>query len=221
MSSSGNWKKLACALAGSHGESWSIKYFAPYLPLKHISNHIMETTGGKILDLPLRVVHRCDNLQVVKQCNGEWAVEESSPWIHYLQQIRWRLHVLSHCWKIQSLLAGDRFFVHVRRTFNFCADSLANLVLDSDVPHMFFIDNDFKLHANDVIMLSSDGASRGNPGPSSAAAIVQVMRDGVPVTIAYEGVRLVDSTNVKSEYEAAYLAQNLFFTMCLLLGVCS
>ena len=150
-----------------------------------------------------------------------WHVGEESEWICFLHRIRWQLHVFRCVWNLQPALPGDRYFVHVKRAFNSDADSPANRVLDLGVPRLHAMNLDFKLQTNEVIFVASDGASRGNPGRASAAANLQVLRHGALVTIAYDAVRLHDTTSVHAEFEAALLGQRLFPNHCLHLGPCS
>jgi len=215
------WKALAHRVAGTRGMPWSPKHTAPYFPICHISNKITETTGGKLLQIPLKVVHRCDNRQVAEQCNGHWHVPVHSNWGNYVSRLRWNMHILHHHWKIVPALQDGRFFVHVARSYNASADHIANAVLDFGRDRIHLVDLDFCFNSNDVVVISSDGASRGNPGPSSAAGLVQVYRNNALQTVAFEGAFLGVSTSVHAEYESALIAQRLFTRLCLELGVCA
>ena len=122
-----------------------------------------------------------------------------------------------------------RYFSHCRREFNTAADFIANKVLDEN--------RDFHVLAPCAgpfnLVLWSDGASRGNPGPASAAAILCIVQSqtaslsdsSAPVignsllngelsvfrVVACTGRRLGVATNTVAEWEAACLARRLLF----------
>ena len=59
-------------------------------------------------------------------------------------------------------------------------------------------------------MVSSDGASRGNPGIASAAACVCLMAEnGVLHVVAWKAIALGIRSSVVAEFEAAVLGQSL------------
>ena len=120
-------------------------------------------------------------------------------------------------WTVRPALPNGRFIHHVQRNFNSSADNLANCALDRGavVEGKMFL----RIPANSIFVLSSDGASRGNPGPSSAAATISVVQGHHTLLVAWRGICIGVRTSVEAEFEAAVLAQRLFVDYMCFLGL--
>jgi hypothetical protein len=96
---------------------------------------------------------------------------------------------------------------HRTRDHNVEADAVANLALDVGDHHEFRHET---LRPGERIMVTSDGASRGNPGPSSVACAVFLFRDGdFPKLLARVCRKTVDTTNVRAEFDSILLAMQV------------
>ena len=51
--------------------------------------------------------------------------------------------------------------------------------------------------------------------------LVQVYRNSMLQTVAFEGLYLGITTSVHAEFESALIAQRLFISVCLDLGICA
>ena len=91
----------------------------------------------------------------------------------YVKSPRWSEHYLRQVLGFGSLLDHrGPIFHHCAREFNVAADAVANKVLDcmEDITVLEYIDPQIIRERFMGLALWTDGASRGNPGESSAAA---------------------------------------------------
>lgn len=94
---------------------------------------------------------------------------------------------------------------------------MANDVLDKGRGDLCLVP--CEVRPDEVLLLCTDGASRGNPGESSAAAVLLLLRDNEFVKLGHWGVLLGRSTNVHAEFESACVGMRLFLLWCLHSGL--
>ena len=205
--------------------------------LKHISNKIQDFTQGRNMKYTCNLLHIVDNMQVSQYCSGLWNCAADSPFAPYVHFLRWSCHALEHCWKFLPTEGSSKFIVHRPRSLNSCANELANQVLDSSegILNLFRLheviddlDSLVQLHEDGVrfnpsvfLMLSSDGACRGNPGTSSAAACLHLyIPEFNSILVGRWGIPVGFSTNVHAEFESACLAVRLLLIWCAHAGMC-
>ena len=95
------------------------------------------------------------------------------------------------------------------------ADWLANRILDLGIPEIRGMQPNIVLTPGCRVLITSDGACRGNPGLASAAAIIQLMSPCNKLRVAaWCTISLGVSTSVHAEFESAILGQRLFVDMC-------
>ena len=175
---------------------------------------------------------------MTNKASGVWA-SRPGEFSYYIQSLRFSSHVLENVLHIEPwdiLGPAVSFMKQVGREFNGAADFLANKVLDENRDIDIMIEGVGAMTWNIEVPLHmvvwSDGASRGNPGPGSCAACLGIMRpcedlhrieigsaplfflciDGKDYfcqTVACKGVRLGITTSNNSEFEAACLARRL------------
>jgi ribonuclease HI len=202
--------------------------------LTHYSNRIrdvLQCTSLRRGRDPLRFIHFADSLDVVNITNGSYKAKNADS-LTYAASLRWSGHIIKdilRCmpWELDGKIL--RHFSHCRREFNTAADFIANKVLDEN--RDFYVLAPCSGPFN--LVLWSDGASRGNPGPASAAAILCIVQShsasisdcSAPVignsllngelsvfrVVACTGRRLGIATNTVAEWEAACLARRLLF----------
>lgn len=127
--------------------------------------------------------------------------------------MRWGSHVLQHVWKSSPPNGYAHCMEHKRWHLYTYADWLANRALDVNKVLSGF--RNISVYSGDCLVLSSDGACRGNPGLASAAACVQLFRDGELIgVLARCATPLGVTTNVHSEFEAACLGVRLVAAWC-------
>jgi hypothetical protein len=131
--------------------------------------------------------------------------------------MKWCIHAL-WCWGSRPLGGGD-FIMHIDRERNSYADMLANRALDYG--NMLEILSRDKIGVGDVLVVSSDGASRGNPGPSSSAAAVCLYRAGVAIPVAISAFCIGHSNSMAAEFEALCLGMHLLVSWLLYSGSAS
>mgnify|MGYP002177902515 CR=1 FL=1 len=106
-----------------------------------------------------------------------------------------------------------------RRHRNKAADGYCNLILDLDVPVVEWISSEM-LQNITMVIISSDGASRRNPGRASCAAVVHVVVNETLILVAYRGIRLGVCSNNISEFEGACLAHELLVQWAVTCKLC-
>ena len=101
------------------------------------------------------------------------------------------------------------------RSANQLSDLLANEILDTNLDCKHYVHEDLPIFTDDVIIfaINSDGASRGNTGASSCAAVVYVYVLGTWRMAAYSAMHRGVGINVRAEFEGAVLAMHLFLTV--------
>ena len=187
--------------------------------LQHISSKTRDFTRGCIMKTPLRLLHVIDNLQVVQQTLGRWTCGLSCPYASFVHYLRWGFHVFQQVWKFSPPVGYAHCIVHKRRHLNSYADWLANRALDTNSVLSGF--RRLLLYSGDCVVLSTDGACRGNPGLSSAAACLQLFREGELIgALAWCACPLGESTNVHAEFESACLGVRLVASWCFYSGIC-
>ena len=157
-----------------------------------------------------------DSDLVTSWVNGEWQVNDAARLVD-VQQLQdtlaeWQLGGLVRPWSLHS-----PFCRWISREDNEIADALANAALDFEQGFVtwFAFPSEF-----DDVVLHSDGASRGNPGPASCAAVISVHARGQWCR-AVHGARLLgdDVTNTVAELEGFRMACELLqclFDRCIL-----
>ncbi len=211
------WKQIRSLLCPGKGMSF-------------YSNRVTDSMpAGRRLIVPLSFLHLADSMQVARQSMGLWrAAEAFAP---YARSMQWNNHLL------RDLLGAAPWVnlhinEHCARTSNAAADALANFALDSktDVYQCPRVCEalGLVLRANGAnLVLYSDGASRGNPGPASAGAILCLVGDDIDdritcqysflhapntvkcVVIACIAKQLGSVTNSVAEYESACIGRRL------------
>jgi ribonuclease HI len=206
------WYELRCkALRGVVHGSWirSPMHMNRMDSLHHISNKASALCMGRRMHTCCAVSLVVDNEMVAMQSVGQWVSQERDPAQPYIAHLRWGLHVLAHVWKCLPAGGWHHLINHVPRDHNILADALANKVLDSSENCLMYRSK-VRAQAGDSFLCFCDGASRGNPGPSSAAAIlVQCKADGSYVPVTYKALRLGVTTSVRAELEAACLGLDI------------
>lgn len=100
---------------------------------------------------------------------------------------------------------------HRPRTLNRAADPLANIVLDSgrDIEQIDMRNLSGCDRTSLSVFLFTDGASRGNPGPSAASACIVAYIGSEEFVVAVCARGLGNATSVEAEWEAACLGRRL------------
>jgi ribonuclease HI len=176
-------------------------------------------------------LHFSDNDQIVQQVAGHWDI--SPAYLCWIRALRWSNHVLRDVLRVKPWMREHvqlDLLRHTRRECNVAADFVANFVLDreEDVHVSGSLPIDVKFNLN--LVLWSDGASRGNPGKASAAAVLCVVHSESDLSVsavhdafftnnpnanlkcsivAVKGVFLGVATSVQAEAEAACLGRRL------------
>ena len=184
-------------------------------------------------------VHIVDSMLVARRVQGHWGqVGASDAFSTYVESLRWSSHIFDNILRVlpYSILGEtELYFKHLPRAANCAADFLANKALNEDIDIQ-----DMRVDAVCAtawpitsalkIVCWSDGASRGNPGPAAAAAVVGVLQTMEPGAVmpaqtlfvhdingifyacrlvACAAVRLGITTCNIAEFEAACLARRL------------
>ena len=112
-----------------------------------------------------------DDDDVVKMVTGECAISDPTlrPHIQNMQDSLASIH-FSHI--AQPRCSSLPFLRHITRSCNQYADKSANQALDSGVSGIQWSRHANDLGSCDAVMLHVGGASRGNPGLSSSAAVL-------------------------------------------------
>ena len=132
-----------------------------------------------------------------------------------VDRLRWGIYAFLYRWNCETFPGSEAFLVHMSRTFNSQADWLANRVLDLQCAEISGMNLCVPFNPGSRILIFSDGASRGNPGLFSAAAVVQILTpNNQLVVLAWRSISLGVSTSVHAEFESAILAQRLFVELC-------
>jgi ribonuclease HI len=215
------WRRAKCEYLQSVGvvptlvgDFWEAKF------LRHITNKQSVYLKGKRMVVPRELLIISDSEYLVKAVAGEVRAP-SDPHIRYLlKSLRWGLYAFEYQWKFRALQSQKEILQHKPRSVNSLADGFCNLVLDQGVPKVELILAEVPVQPHTCIVLSFDGASRGNPGPSSCAALVQLYSGGQMTLAAYRACALGVTTNTVAEFEAASLAQGLLTDWCLAAQIC-
>ena len=101
--------------------------------------------------------------------------------------------------------------MHRERSYNKAADLLANIVLDSGKNIEEIDTRDFSGidRSSFCVAIFSDGASRGNPGPSAISACIVVYCGSQEFVVAVSARGIGRATSVHAEWEAACLGRRL------------
>jgi ribonuclease HI len=129
--------------------------------------------------------------------------------------LAWSAHAL-FLWGLRPV-SGSKFFVHQKRELNAAADLLANRAVREGGWAQIVWNGE--LASGDVLVVCTDGASKGNPGPSGSAAVVFLHRQNTLLEIASSGYRCDRSTSVVAEFEAACIGIHLLCAWFLSAGV--
>ena len=186
--------------------------------LRNISNKYRSFLGARYMPCQARLVHIVDSAQVCNQTLGFGTVAKTSPWYAFVKSLRWSLYALEHQWRFVAGTTEGHILIHRARAFNTHADFYANAVLDLNVDCTEFI-IPFNLGPNSIVVISSDGASRDNPGRASASAVVQVCEGSELTVVAYRAVFIGIATSTQAEFEAACLAHCLLVDWCIASGI--
>ena len=186
--------------------------------LRNISNTYRSFLGARYMPCQARLVHIVDSAQICNQTLGFWTVAKTSPWYAFVKSLRWSLYALEHQWRFVAGTTEGHILIHRARAFNTHADFYANAVLDLNVDCTEFI-IPFNLGPNSIVVISSDGASRDNPGRASASAVVQVCEGSELTVVAYRAVFIGIATSTQAESEAACLAHCLLVDWCIAAGI--
>jgi hypothetical protein len=216
------WKAVKCNFLQKHGALrepvtplWDSRF------LRHITNKQRDVLDAKYMPLQLKTLFIVDRDLVASLVLGKWDTRRKLEWAPYVKKLRWGLYAMEFQWKGVPVSGKDSLLMHAKRKHNSMADCLCNIVLDRDWPFFeHFVDQcTVKPGDGSMIVVSSDGASRGNPGPASASACVQLYRNGSLEVVASRALRLGDRTCNFAEFEAACLAQTLFTEWCSRVGL--
>jgi ribonuclease HI len=178
--------------------------------LQHISSRMQDMSLGTNMYQPVELLIVSDNETLVRMVLGEFAVARTDTYYPYVQRLRWNMYMLQHHWRCVKLVDAENILVHRNRSWNSLADGLANKVLDARVPCMMYRNPHVALYSGCRIVAFCDGASRGNPGPASAAAIVlSIPPRGDPLIVVWKALYLGIATSVRAEFEGACLCLDL------------
>jgi ribonuclease HI/exonuclease III len=186
---------------------------------KHISSRSQEMLRGTRMLLKSPLMISGDSSLVVQYINGRWRPAADCVFVAQIKRARWLLYALEFGWKFEPYTCEEPLLVQRPRACNNLADSLCNFALDNEANVQHFWDLGFDPRACPV-HVSFDGASRGNPGPSSVAAVVQVHCAGVWLVAAAKCYCLGHGTSNEAEFEAAIAAMQLLIDWCIRCGVC-
>jgi ribonuclease HI len=189
--------------------------------LAHIASSAHVVLGGRSMRHSVRLVFMGDSKCVVEQVNGAWSVPLS--YAYEIKTLRWCSYALQFQWKYQTWVGSD-MFAHHERQRNHLADALCNYVLDLNAFDGSKFVQEFLFSGypeqGALLAVTFDGASRGNPGPCAAAAVVlRWLHDAWHVQ-AYSAIVLGVGGSVFAEYEAACLAQKLLVQYSIACGLC-
>ena len=188
--------------------------------LRHISSSCRDVLRGTSMQFQVPVVHISDSMLVVRNVKGDWPVASVSEFTPFVKSLRWSLYALEFQWKFVHLSSETEILVHRLRHFNTVSDHFANNVLDADRACIEQFLCDSLPSAAASVVLSSDGASRGNPGPGSASAALHVLEHGVLRLVAHRAIQLGTVTNNIAEFEGACLAHSLLIDWSIRTGLC-
>jgi ribonuclease HI len=178
--------------------------------LQHISSRMQAMSFGALMPLPLEMLIVSDNETLVRMVRGDIAVSRIDTHFPYVQRLRWNMYMLEHHWRCRKLREAENILVHRSRSYNTLADGLANKVLDECVPCLMYRNPSAYLYSGCRVVAFCDGASRGNPGQASAAAIVLAIPPrGDPQIVVWKALSLGIATSVRAEFEGACLCLDL------------
>jgi hypothetical protein len=181
-------------------------------PLSIFSNRFSDWSFGAVFaGKGPSILFVSDSRVAVEAVTGSASPGEYAAHANFM---KWCVHAL-WCWGSRPVGGGD-FVVHIDRERNSYADMLANNALDHG--NMLQILNRHKVGEGDVLVVSSDGASRGNPGPSASAAAVCLYRAGVATPVAISACRIGHSNSMAAEFEALCLGMHLLVSWLLYSG---
>jgi hypothetical protein len=181
-------------------------------PLSVFSNRFSDWSFGSVFaGKGPSILVVSDSRVVVEAVLGKASPGEYAAHCNFM---KWCIHAL-WCWGSRPLGGGD-FVMHIDRERNTYADMLANRALDCG--NMLEILSRDKIGVGDVLVVSSDGASRGNPGPSSSAAAVCLYRAGVAIPVAISAFCIGHSNSMAAEFEAMCLGMHLLVSWLLYSG---
>jgi ribonuclease HI len=170
------------------------------VPVPHISTKLQSSCPPCNMK-GISLLCCADNLQVVQQINGRWGQAESSEFRAQVKTARWLAHAISVQTGLEKWPGYQHYHCHITRQYNGRADACANRALDEG--DFFEADGVQQLKKGDRLILCSDGASRGNPGPSAVGIVLFRIRSNEGVEeILSMGKRIQNGTNVQAEFEA-------------------
>ena len=170
--------------------------------LSHISNKFSDWCRRTTLQHHVRLLHVVDNTLVADACMGRSSCKRYASHAAFL---KWSFHALS-LWGVRPVSANADIIQQGPRAQNKLADEIANEVLNNGRGDLSLMPFD----VNDVLLICTDGASRGNPGDSSCAALLLLMRTDQFVKLGHSGVLIGRSANVHAEFESACIGIRLF-----------
>jgi hypothetical protein len=176
--------------------------------LRHISSSSRDVLRSTSMRFCLPLVHVSDSMLVVE-------------FMPFVKSLRWSLYAFEFQWKFACMNSESDILVHRLRHFNSVSDHFANHVLDSSQVWIESFLCDALPDPNASIVLSSDGACRGNPGPGSASAVIHVLEHGVLRLVSHRSIQLGRVTNNQAEYEGACLAHSLLIDWSIRAGLFS
>jgi ribonuclease HI len=189
--------------------------------LQHISSRMQAMSFGALMLLPLEMLIVSDNETLVRVVRGDIAVSRTDIHFPYVQRLRWNMYMLEHHWRCRKLSEAENILVHRSRSYNTLADDLANKVLDERVPCLMYRNPSADLYSGCRVVAFCDGASRGNPGLASAAAIVLAIPPrGDPQIMVWKALTLGIATSVRAEFEGACLCLDLLSEVVAASGLC-
>jgi ribonuclease HI len=190
--------------------------------LQHISSRMQAMSLGATMSLPLEMLIVSDNETLVRMVRGDITVARTDLHFPYVQRLRWNIYMLEHHWKCRKLVDAESLLVHRNRSWNSLADGLANKILDERQPCMMYSNPGASLCSRCRIVAFCDGASRGNPGEASAAAIVLAIPPrGDPFVVLWKAFRLGIATSVRAEFEGACLCLDLISHCVATSAICA
>jgi len=164
------------------------------------------------------LIHLVGSALVANTVSGAWTKCEDQ-WSLYVKAMRWNLHAFEHQWRFESATHERQILAQRLRHLNNTSDEYCNLVLDLRVPSVEWVCTD-RMHDISMVIISSDGASRNNPGCSNCAACVQVVVHGKLIIVDCKGISLGVCSNNVAEFEGACLAHELLVQWAIASRLC-
>jgi ribonuclease HI len=159
-----------------------------------------------------------DSEVLVHSVNGEWKVSDPAI-VDVVRTAQDSLANLQRSGQVDPWCLTVPFLRHIPRECNIVADGLANRALDEDVDEFWWHPSSRSwAFCAAALLLHSDGASRGNPGPSSSAAALSVLVDGTWHLAAHGFRRMGHCTSTLAEAHGVHLGLEIL--IAFLNGVC-